>query len=525
MCQKGAPGEGSQSSQIDLAMQQHHHQIRGKGLGNKIDPAKFLAGTDLTALLTDEILLSILARLPGGSSPYPCSLVCKRWLRLHGLLRRSLKLHEWSYLESGRLKARFPNLTDLDLTQASVLVPRNCSAVLLTHGSYTLPLTPDVVDIFPVERCIQEHELSPAALDSGLKILGDSFSGLQRLSLKDVYRERSIKGLLRVFDDSRAAVEEKKQQPIAVVTLSSDRASSKVVPLSSERAPSSKMVAEIEAGLAYVARSCPMLQELELLQCTDEALTAMSACRHLQIVRLVGLVTEHYLGTFTDIGLTVLANRFSRIVKLELMGCEASYHGIAAIGQCCFMLEELTLSTKGFQRGWIAALSKCSCLKKLCLVSCRNIDVDPGPPEYLGHCSALDCLKLAKCDLRDRLGFAALLSVCRNVRELEFNDCWGLEDETFSMASKCRRTRLLSLEGCSLLTTSGLEAAVMAWKDLQRLRVTFCDNIRDSEVSPALANCFASLKEFKWRPDTRSLLAASLAGTGVGQKGGRFFKV
>ncbi|EFJ37395.1 hypothetical protein SELMODRAFT_64042, partial [Selaginella moellendorffii] len=420
---------------------------------------------DLTALLTDEILLSILARLPGGSSPYPCSLVCKRWLRLHGLLRRSLKLHEWSYLESGRLKARFPNLTDLDLTQASVLVPRNCSAVLLTHGSYTLPLTPDVVDIFPVERCIQEHELSPAALDSGLKILGDSFSGLQRLSLKD-----------------------------------------------------------IEAGLAYVARSCPMLQELELLQCTDEALTAMSACRHLQIVRLVGLVTEHYLGTFTDIGLTVLANRFSRIVKLELMGCEASYHGIAAIGQCCFMLEELTLSTKGFQRGWIAALSKCSCLKKLCLVSCRNIDVDPGPPEYLGHCSALDCLKLAKCDLRDRLGFAALLSVCRNVRELEFNDCWGLEDETFSMASKCRRTRLLSLEGCSLLTTSGLEAAVMAWKDLQRLRVTFCDNIRDSEVSPALANCFASLKEFKWRPDTRSLLAASLAGTGVGQKGGRFFK-
>ncbi|EFJ33875.1 hypothetical protein SELMODRAFT_64045, partial [Selaginella moellendorffii] len=420
---------------------------------------------DLTALLTDEILLSILARLPGGSSPYPCSLVCKRWLRLHGLLRRSLKLHEWSYLESGRLKARFPNLTDLDLTQASVLVPRNCSAVLLTHGSYTLPLTPDVVDIFPVERCIQEHELSPAALDSGLKILGDSFSGLQRLSLKD-----------------------------------------------------------IEAGLAYVARSCPMLQELELLQCTDEALTAMSACRHLQIVRLVGLVTEHYLGTFTDIGLTVLANRFSRIVKLELMGCEASYHGIAAIGQCCFMLEELTLSTKGFQRGWIAALSKCSCLKKLCLVSCRNIDVDPGPPEYLGHCSALDCLKLAKCDLRDRLGFAALLSVCRNVRELEFNDCWGLEDETFSMASKCRKTRLLSLEGCSLLTTSGLEAAVMAWKDLQRLRVTFCDSIRDSEVSPALANCFASLKEFKWRPDTRSLLAASLAGTGVGQKGGRFFK-
>jgi len=35
---------------------------------------------------------------------------------------------------------------------------------------------------------------------------------------------------------------------------------------------------------------------------------------------------------------------------------------------------------------------------------------------------------------------------------------------------------------------------------------------------------FTVLKEFKWRPDTKSLLATSLAGIEIGQKGRRYFK-
>lgn len=65
---------------------------------------------------------------------------------------------------------------------------------------------------------------------------------------------------------------------------------------------------------------------------------------------------------------------------------------------------------------------------------------------------------------------------------------------------------------------------MQAFRDLQRLRVTFCDNIRDSELSPALCDRVLTLKEFSWRPDTKSVLAAGLAGTGVGQRGGRFFR-
>lgn len=87
-----------------------------------------------------------------------------------------------------------------------------------------------------------------------------------------------------------------------------------------------------------------------------------------------------------------------------------------------------------------------------------------------------------------------------------------------------RRVKFLSLEGCGLLTTQGLEYVIVSWKDLQRLQVVSCNNIKDSEVTPALSVLLSDLKEFMWRPDTKSLLLSNLEGTGMGKKGGRFFE-
>lgn len=87
-----------------------------------------------------------------------------------------------------------------------------------------------------------------------------------------------------------------------------------------------------------------------------------------------------------------------------------------------------------------------------------------------------------------------------------------------------RRVKLISLEGCSLLTTGGLESVLLCWKELQELRVVSCNNISDSDITSALASLFSVLKELTWRPNSRALLSSSLAETGVGMKGGRFFK-
>lgn len=82
----------------------------------------------------------------------------------------------------------------------------------------------------------------------------------------------------------------------------------------------------------------------------------------------------------------------------------------------------------------------------------------------------------------------------------------------------------MSLEGCSVLTSSGLESVILHWEELESMSVVSCKNIKDSEVSPALSSLFSLLKELKWRPDTRSHLSSSLEGAGIGKRGSKFFK-
>ncbi|PPS19459.1 hypothetical protein GOBAR_AA01118 [Gossypium barbadense] len=409
---------------------------------------------DYTSLLSDELLLNILSKLP-ISQHVSNSLVCKRWLHLHGRLVYSLKVADWSFVTSGRVFTRFPNLTDLDLVRSCIQMPKS-SGIIVTHKTMSV----HVDTHFILEGFLEETALLPSnAVDQGLRMIAEKYPNLQRLAATGASEE----------------------------------------------------------GLLRIAEECPTLQELELHCCGDLALRVLQ-------------------------GLKI----YRRLVKLELCGCEGSYDGIKAIGQCCQMLEELTLSEHRMDGGWLAGLSFCGNLKTLRLRSCKSIDKSPGADEHLGSCLTLEELHLQGCQIRDKQSVKALFLVCENVRDIVLHDCWGLEDDVFSLASICRklvillensvstelrdknywmrRVKLLSLEGCSLLTIKGLELVVLSWKELQRLRVMSCNNIKDTEVTPELATLFSVLKELIWRPDSRSLLSSNLAGTGMGRKGDKFFK-
>ncbi|KAH0980546.1 hypothetical protein GBA52_007723 [Prunus armeniaca] len=412
-------------------------------------------GPDSTSLLSDELLLSVFAKLP-ISQYLPNSLVCKRWLYLHGRLVQSVKVFDWGFLDSGRVFARFPNLTEFDIVHACIRSPRN-SGILVTRKA----LTVHVDSLFSPNGFIEESDvLKNSVVDDGLRLIASSYPNLRR---------------------------------IAVIGAS-------------------------ENGLSRIAEDCQTLQELELHCCGDLALKGISACRNLQIVKLIACVDGFYKAVISDIGLTILAQGCRRLVKLELCGCEGSYDGIKAIGQCCQMLEELTLNDHRMDGGWLASLPFCGNLKTLTLQSCKDIDSSPGPDEHLGFCPTIEGLHLRRCQVRDKHGVRALFLVCEAVRDIVLQDCWGLVDEVFAFASICRRVKLISLQGCSLLTTGGLESVLLCWKELQRLRVVSCNNITDSETTPALATLFSVLKELTWRPNTRSLLSSSLAGTGMGLK-------
>ncbi|XP_019454389.1 PREDICTED: F-box protein At5g07670-like isoform X1 [Lupinus angustifolius] len=416
---------------------------------------------DRTLLLSDELLLRILSKLPHSQTNYN-SLVCKRWLYLQGRLLRSIRVFDWNFLLSGRLIHRFPNLNHVDLIYGCLISPPS-SGIFLSNRVISM----HVDSACSSGWCFCEDNMLPVeVIDSGLSALASGCPNLRRLHV----------------------------------------------------------IGASEMGLLSVAEECSTLQELELQKCSDNVLRGIAACTNLQILKLVGNVDGFYNSVVSDIGLTILAQGCKRLVKLELCGCEGSFDGIKAIGKCCQMLEELTFCDHRMDDGWLAALSYCENLKTLKFQSCKRIDSNLGLEEYLGSCPSLERLHLQKCQLRDKKIAAAMFSVCRTVREIIIHDCWGLDNNIFSFAIVCRRVKMLYLEGCSLLTTESLESVIHSWNELQSLRVVSCKNIKDSEISPALATLVTTLQDLTWRPDTKSLLPSSLVGIGIGNKGGKFFK-
>ncbi|KAK1431591.1 hypothetical protein QVD17_08051 [Tagetes erecta] len=415
---------------------------------------------DFTSQLSDETLLQILSKADNFGRNSN-ALVSKLWLGINGCLVRSAKVLDWGFVTSGRMFFRFPNLIDVDLLHGSV-VSSNSAKNGLSFGCEFGPFCVDS-DVFVANRV---GLVSVSEVDFGLQTISSSYPNLQRL---------------------------------VVVNCS-------------------------EIGLLNVAEKCAMLQELVLHCCNDQVLRAIAAFKNLQILKLIGTVDGLYCSLVSDIGLTILAQGCKRLVKLELRGCEGSYDGIRAIGQCCQMLEELTFWDHRMDDGWLSALCYCENLKSLRLVSCKRIDQSPGLDEHLGCCRMLERVHLERCQLRDKQSLRALFLVCQSVREMVFKDCWGLKDGMFLNASFCRRLKFLSLEGCSRLTTNGLETVVLSLKELENLRVISCKNIKEDEVSPALSTLFYNLKNLKWTPDNRSLLSTSLSGSGFGKRGGKFFK-
>ncbi|KAK6140987.1 hypothetical protein DH2020_025271 [Rehmannia glutinosa] len=426
------------------------------------NPNLFSASADYTSLLSDELLLKVFDKISDAKQHLANSLVCRRWCVLCGKLVQSIKLMDWECLESGRLSFRFPNLIDINLMPACIKSERN-SGILLSNKLIEVHLSSRVLENngFFIRRA--DNVLDSKRIDSGVRVLAEGCKNLRRIILMNVSDE----------------------------------------------------------GLSYLAKKCELLQEMELHCCDDFALKGINNCKNLQILKLIGSLKGIYDSMVSDIGMTILAQGCRRLVKLELVGCEGSYDGIKAIGQCCQMLEELTICDHRMEGGWLSALSYCGNLKTLRIHSCKNIDENPGPDEHLGSCVMLEELHLRLCQMRDKQGVMALFSVCRTIRKLVIEDCWGLDNNIFAAASVVRAIKSLSLEGCSLLTTEGLESVVLSWKELDRLRVVSCNNIKDSEITTELAMLFSVLKELKWRPDSWSMLSASLAGTEIGRKGGR----
>lgn len=342
---------------------------------DSFNPSPLSDSPAYSTLLSDELLLRVFSRIPDAKQHISNSLVCRRWSVLSGKLIQSIKLLDWEFLESGRLSFRFPNLIDINIVPACINFERN-SGILLSTNLFEVYLNSGVLEsdgLFVRKEDMLECE----GIDRGVRILAEGCRDLRRIVLMNVSEE----------------------------------------------------------GLSSLAKECELLQEMELHCCGDLALRAISEFRNLQILKLIGRLSGVYDSVVSDIGMTILAQGCRRLVKLELVGCEGSYDGIKAIGMCCQMLEELTVCNHRMDGGWLSALSYCGNLKTFRIQSCKYIDENPGEDEHLGSCPMLDELHLKQCQMRDKRAVRALFLVCRTIRELVIEDCWGLDNNIFAAAT------------------------------------------------------------------------------------------
>ncbi|XP_075510895.1 F-box protein At5g51370-like isoform X2 [Primulina tabacum] len=333
------------------------------------------APPDCISLLSDELLLKVLSKLTDRNQHLSNSLVCTRWCVVSGKLIQSIKLLDWEFLESGRLTFRFPNLVDVRLAHACIISERN-SGILFINKLLPIHLSSGLLENDGV-LISNGDVLDSEEVDRGVRIMVQGCRNLRRVVLMNVS----------------------------------------------------------EKGLSFLGEECDCLQEMELHYSGDLALPGIFKCRNLQILKLIGSISGVYDSVVTDIGLTILAQGCRRLVKLELVGCEGSYDGIKAMGQCCQMLEELTLCNHKMDGGWLSALSYCENLKTLKILSCNEIDRNPGSDEHLWPCPMLEELHLRQCQMREKQGVRALFLVCQPIRKLVIEDCWGLNNNVFAAAS------------------------------------------------------------------------------------------
>ncbi|KAF9903209.1 hypothetical protein EC991_004075 [Linnemannia zychae] len=96
----------------------------------------------------------------------------------------------------------------------------------------------------------------------------------------------------------------------------------------------------------------------------------------------------------------------------------------------------------------------------------------------------LDYLGLSHCRLLTTEALRAIGHYCnRHLRRLELSGCEDLTDEgLILLAQNCTRLRLLDLEEVSLLTDASLRAFGMHLSKLERLSLSYCENVTDQGI-------------------------------------------
>ncbi|KAJ7553334.1 hypothetical protein O6H91_06G093900 [Diphasiastrum complanatum] len=240
-----------------------------------------------------------------------------------------------------------------------------------------------------------------------------------------------------------------------------------------------------DAGLAYLARDCPSILDIDLSYCSnlsDLGIIALAQLSNLQSLKLVGC------HSITDAGLGCLAAGCKNLCALNLKGCLGiTDAGIAFIAANCKLLHTLDLSYTEVTEKGLASITILDSLKDLNLVACNNVD-DNGLEYLRSGCKTLLRLDVSRCRNVSDVGITALADGPMALQQLTLSYCSPITDEVLATFQKFYSLQSIKLDGCEI-AGKGLLFIGRGCKRLTELSLSKCRGVSDLGVAAVASGC------------------------------------
>ncbi|KAJ3681366.1 hypothetical protein LUZ60_015855 [Juncus effusus] len=473
--------------------------------------------SDMTAVLSVDLIAQVLDRVHDARDIKSCRLISKAFLHAEYVHRRAIRplrlgplpllLRRYSSLQSLDLSS-CPSLDDTALS-LSIPNPNNLRSVSLSRASgitwrglEALVSACVKIEAIDLSHCTGFGDREAAAVaraaglkelriekclkvtDMGLAKVAVACTGLERLGIKwcpeisDIGIDLLVKKCqdLRELDISYLKVGNESLRSIACLSKLEDLAMVGCSDVDDE-------------GLLFLSFGNSSLQSIDVSRCenvTSHGLAALlEGQKCLKKINSGDCNPELLTSTF----LSKLSALQSMLNILKLDGLQLTDSSLSTIGQNCKNLHEIGLSKcKGASDEGISRLvTGCINLTTIDLTCCRS--VSDRVLFYIGsNCKRLECLRLESCGLVSEKGLDWIASGCTDLKEIDLTDC-NVTDTALKYLSKCSELRVLKLGLCPGVSDCGLAFIANNCAKLLELDLYRCTAVTDEGLASISAGC------------------------------------
>ncbi|KAK1618375.1 hypothetical protein QYE76_023892 [Lolium multiflorum] len=370
----------------------------------------------INAVLTDDELRAVLARLGPESERDAFGLVCKRWLQIQSSERRRLRARAGPSMLR-RLAARFPGIRELDLSQSP-------------YRSFYPGVIDDDLDVIARGFCnlrVLALQNCKGITDVGMIKLGDGLPFLQTLDVSHC-RRLSDRGLKVVALGCRHL----RQLYITGCRLITDNL------------------------LHAISKNCSNLEELGAAGCnsiTDAGISALAdGCHNMKSLDI------SKCNKVGDPGVCRIAEvSSSSLLSLKLLDCsKVGNKSIYTLAKFCCNLETLSIG------------------------GCRDISDEPIEALALACCSSLRSIRMDWCLKITGASLRSLLRSCKLLAAIDVGCCDHITDAAFQgMQTNVFQSelRVLKINNCVSITVAGVSSVIESCNALEHLDVRSCPQV------------------------------------------------